>query len=174
MISYLKTNLAAGFRRSPFYKAWLSLGLFIAFAIAALAIGLSTQLLKIELLESELAYLLPIALFIFPSLFEETVFRGLLIPNDTQSKGTKQIAFSSLFSSSLFVLWHPLNALTINPGAKPFFLDPWFLLIAFLLGIVCSLGYIFSRSLWVPIIMHWLTVLVWVFLLGGRNLVLQQ
>jgi len=79
----------------------------------------------------------------------------------------------TLLSATLFTLWHPLNALTINPGAEALFCNPGFLLIVFCLGGVCSLSYIASRSLWVPIIIHWLTVVVWVLFLGGRNLLLQ-
>ena len=172
MGSYLKNNLVTGLKTAPIHRVILSTGLFILFAAIAMTIGFSTGLLAFVSLESDLIYVLPFAMFFFPSLFEEILFRGLLIPNDTVLRGTKTILKRSLFSSIIFVLWHPLNALTINPGAKNFFLDPWFLLIVFVLGMICSLGYIFSRSLWVPTIMHWLTVLVWVLFLGGRNLIL--
>ncbi len=173
MMNFFKDNLILGLKTPPLHQIILSTSLFIVFAIIAITIGFSTGLLEFVSLESELIYVLPIVLFIFPSLFEETIFRGLLIPNDTVLKGSNVILKRSLISSSIFVIWHPLNALTINPGAKHFFLDPWFLLIVFVLGMVCSLGYIFSRSLWVPTIMHWLTVLMWVLFLGGRNLILQ-
>lgn len=173
MLQHLKTNITTGLRTSPKRKLIPNILLFIVFAVASLAIGFPTGLLNYDVLDSNLVYILPFALFLFPSLFEEVIFRGLIIPNDTANKGTKHILLYSLMSSAIFVLWHPVNALTINPGATRFFLDPWFLVIVFILGMVCSLGYIFSRSLWVPIIMHWLTVVVWVFLLGGRNLILQ-
>ena len=174
MSQYIKTNLFAGLRTAPTRGIKNNILFFILFAIIALVIGFSSGLFTFEILNSELIYFLPLTLFIFPSLFEETIFRGLLIPNDTCLRSRKEIVFYSLISSILFVLWHPLNALTINPNAQIFFLDPWFLLVAFALGLVCSLGYIFSRSLWVPIIMHWLTVVIWVFLLGGRNLVIES
>ena len=173
MIQYLRKNLLTGLKTTPWHKLILNIGLFIIFAVIALAIGLTTGLLSYEVIDSTLVYILPFALFLFPSMFEEIIFRGLLIPNNTASKGTKSIVFYSLLSTGLFIIWHPLNALTINPSAQIFFLDPWFLVIVFVLGMVCSLGYIFSRSLWVPIVMHWLTVMAWVFLLGGRNLILE-
>ena len=47
------------------------------------------------------------------------------------------------------------------------------LLIVALLGITCSVSYVLSRSLWTPIIIHWLTVVVWVIFLGGRNKLLE-
>jgi len=173
MFHYLKTNLITGLKTAPWRRAILSISLFAIFTVIALAIGLSTGLLSYEVIDSELIYVLPFTLFVFPSLFEELIFRGLIIPNDTASNGVKSILFYSLLSTSLFIIWHPLNALTINTTAQEFFLDPWFLVIVFVLGMACSLGYIFSRSLWVPIIMHWLTVMAWVFLLGGRNLILE-
>jgi len=71
------------------------------------------------------------------------------------------------------VVWHPLNALTFNTAANPLFLDPAFLIIVTLLGLTCGYSYALSRSLWVPIIIHWATVTVWVLFLGGRNLVLE-
>ena len=174
MFQSIRTNLIMGLRTSPWHKPVLNFGLFIVFVVIALNIGFTKELLNVEVLDTELVYILPFALFLFPSLFEELVFRGLLIPNNTASKGVKHITFYCLLSAGLFVIWHPLNALTINPSAQRFFLDPWFLVIVFVLGSVCSLGYIFSRSLWVPIVMHWLTVMAWVFLLGGRNLILEQ
>jgi predicted Abi (CAAX) family protease len=76
-------------------------------------------------------------------------------------------------STAVFVLWHPANALTINTAAVPVFLNTAFLLIVALLGITCSVSYVLSRSLWTPIIIHWLTVVVWVIFLGGRNLLLE-
>jgi len=172
MKDYLNAYVLAGLKTSPLHRTMLSSSLFIVFAIVAMTIGFSTGLLEWVSLRSDLIYILPLALFLFPSLFEELIFRGLLIPNDTVLRGTNFIIKRSLMSSVIFVLWHPLNALTINPAAQKFFLDPWFLLIVFVLGMVCSLGYIFSRSLWVPTIMHWLTVLIWVLFLGGRNLIL--
>ncbi|WP_366517676.1 CPBP family glutamic-type intramembrane protease [uncultured Marinobacter sp.] len=41
------------------------------------------------------------------------------------------------------------------------------------MGITCGYAYVLSRSIWVPVIIHWVTVTVWVLFLGGRNLVLE-
>lgn len=173
MLAYLRSNYLAALKHSPLRGWRRSLALFAGFATLALAIGLGGGLFRLELLHSDLLYLLPVILFVFPSFLEESVFRGILIPLDTAGQGRAVIVRRVAVSSVVFVLWHPLNAMTINPGARELFLDPLFLLLALLLGISCGLAYIYSRSLWVPVIMHWLTVLVWVSLLGGRNLVLQ-
>lgn len=117
-------------------------------------------------------HILPFSLFIFPAFLEEAFFRGILIPNKIKEKGGKAVLAATLFSAAAFTLWHPLNALTVNPGAQELFLNPHFLFIVFCLGVSCSLSYIFTQSLWMPILIHWLTVLIWVLFLGGRNLVL--
>lgn len=173
MKKYLQTNLVAGLRTSPFrapLRAWL---LVPFYAVIALAVGFGSGLFHFEIISTKLALLLPFTLFIFPSLLEEAFFRGLLIPRDTVEHGHRRIILTVGGSTLFFVIWHPLGALTINPAAVPIFLDPAFLLIVTALGITCGYGYVVSKSLWVPVLIHWATVVVWVFLLGGRNLVLE-
>lgn len=173
MKKYLQNHYWQGLKTSPL-RAWrVSVLVSLPYIAIALAIGFSTGLLEVNILQSGLVWLLPIILFIFPSFLEESLFRGLLIPNNARERGMGYVAVITLFSALLFVAWHPLNALTINPGAGEIFTDPYFLLIAFFLGIACAISYIYSRSLWAAVIIHWLTVVVWVIFLGGRNLVLE-
>lgn len=103
---------------------------------------------------------------------EEIIFRGLLVPRNVFDRGVKAVAGYTVFSTAVYVGWHPVYAIFINPKAAVFFLDPRFLAIAALLGVTCSIGYAVSKSLWVAILTHWATVMVWVFLFAGRNLVL--
>jgi predicted Abi (CAAX) family protease len=173
MLDYLKYNLLGGLQTAPTAGLARSFIYFFLYAVLALPIAFGSDLVRPMVAEWQLFWFLPFALLIFPSLLEEAFFRGLLIPRNTRDRGTGAVWFYALLSSALFVAWHPLNALTINPGAAELFLNPWFLLITFLLGLSCSLGYIYSRSLWVPVLMHWLTVVVWVLFLGGRNLLLE-
>jgi predicted Abi (CAAX) family protease len=172
-LSWLASNLWLGLRTSPFKIPLISLLPFPIFIIAALGIGFYSGLFHFGFLKRKIGFLLLFTTFVFPSLLEEAFFRGLLIPNDAIQHGAGRILFYLAVSTLLFVLWHPLNALTINPGAVPFFLKPAFLLITALLGLTCGVSYILSHSLWIPVIIHWLTVLVWVFLLGGRNKILE-
>lgn len=170
---YLRANLAEGFRTSPLrapLKAW---SLIPFYAAISLAIGFSWGLLRFELISAKLAPLLLVTLFIFPSLLEEALFRGVLIPRNTLERGAMRSILAIGWSTLLFVAWHPFNALTINPSAPALFLDPAFLLISAALGITCGYSYVVSKSLWVPVLIHWATVVVWVFFLGGRNLVLE-
>lgn len=140
---------------------------------ASLAVGFASGLFSPGFIDSPLLSVLPFSLFVFPSLLEEAFFRGVLVPNDAARQSRGRIVAYIVLSTAAFVLWHPANALTINTTAAPLFLNPAFLLIVAFLGITCSISYIVSRSLWTPIIIHWLTVVVWVIFLGGRNKLLE-
>jgi predicted Abi (CAAX) family protease len=173
MRHYLVKNLCRSLRTSPFrgpLKAWVPVPIF---AIFAAVIGFSVGLLHFAPLISFAALFLPFTLLVFPSLLEEAFFRGVLIPLDTAERGRGVMVLRIVASTALFVAWHPANALAFNPTAIPLFLDPWFLLIVALLGITCGYAYMVSKSLWVPVLIHWGTVMVWVLVLGGRNLVLE-
>lgn len=125
------------------------------------------------IIDYPMSVVLPFSLFVYPSLLEEAFFRGVLIPNNVGTQSKSRIVVYIAVSTTTFVLWHPANALTINTTAAALFLNPAFLLIVTLLGITCSVSYVLSRSLWTPIIIHWLTVVVWVIFLGGRNKLLE-
>ncbi|OOZ00472.1 hypothetical protein BOW22_00515 [Solemya velum gill symbiont] len=130
--------------------------------------------MKYELIDSKMTAILPFTLFVFPALLEELFFRGVLIPRNVVDSGRKKTFKAIGLSPLAFVLWHPANALLLNGSAIPLFLDSWFLVIVAALGITCGYSYAVSRSIWVPVIIHWATVTVWVIFLGGRNLVLGQ
>lgn len=173
MWEYLRANPGQSLRSSPFrapLKAWALLPVFVVISVA---IGFPAGLLNVEPMTSKSAVLLPLTLFIFPSLLEEAFFRGSLIPRNIVDAGATKATGAVVISTVIFVAWHPLNALAFNHSAIPLFLDPWFLLIVCALGITCGYGYVVSRSIWVPVIIHWATVTVWVLVFGGRNLVLE-
>jgi predicted Abi (CAAX) family protease len=69
-------------------------------------------------------------------------------------------------SVGLFVAWHPLLAPTRRDPLRTLLKDPRFLVQVTLLGLACSLAYLVSGSIWPPVLIHWLTVVVW--LLGHR------
>ena len=164
-----------GLKTSPGNTNAVSLWLIAVYSLIATVIGFSANLFSpgIVKVETPFLFILPITLFLFPSFLEESFFRGILIPNDVKSRNARQQFFYISLSTSLFILWHPLNALTINRRAIDLFLNPYFLTITGLLGLTCSLTYIQSRSLWVPVFIHWTTVFVWVIFLGGRNRILE-
>jgi predicted Abi (CAAX) family protease len=103
-------------------------------------------------------------------------FEGLgagALVRDHSDSGRAKAAWSVAISTLVFVAWHPFNALAFNPTAVPLFLNPWFLVIVGAMGVTCGYAYVLSRSVWVPVIIHWAAVTVWVLFLGGRNLVLE-
>ena len=171
MKSYVKNNLIKGLLTPP--KANIKiLSITFIYATIALVVGFYSKIFHVQLIESRLIYILPFTLFIFPSLLEEAFFRGMLIAQDTRKKGIGQTIKMIIWSTTLFILWHPINAMLINHAAIPLFFNPAFLTITAMLGIVCSYSYIMTQSLWAPIMIHWITVMLWVFFLGGRNLIL--
>jgi predicted Abi (CAAX) family protease len=151
-----------------------SMVVFLIYMAFALSIGFCSGFFSIEILQTDIWVMLalPIFLFFVPSLVEEIVFRGLLLPHRSRGISNKPLFFYSVFSIVVFVAWHPINAMTINPTAYAMFTDPVFLCLAALMAIACTITYLKTGSIWVPIAIHWLTVVVWVFFLSGRNFVL--
>jgi predicted Abi (CAAX) family protease len=165
-------GLTAGPSHHDIFLAGL---LFLPYSAAALLIGTKGGVFQFELLRPEkpIHFILPITLVLFPCLPEEVFFRGLLLPRKNLALWTRRNIVFIVISSLLFVAWHPLNALLVNTSAIQLFRNACFLAIVFLLGIICAVTYMQSGSLWIPVTIHWLTVFVWVFFLGGRNKVLE-
>jgi predicted Abi (CAAX) family protease len=67
----------------------------------------------------------------------------------------------------LFVIYHPLNALTFFSQGRETFFDPIFLCLAAGLGIICTITYYQTGSLWLPVLIHWLVVVVWLLCFDG-------
>jgi predicted Abi (CAAX) family protease len=153
-----------------------SVVIFLMYMAVALPIGFCSGFFTIQVLKTDMwvMIVLPISLFFIPSLLEEIVFRGFLLPHRERKIPTICLLLYSVFSVVVFVVWHPINAMTINPSAYPMFTNPLFLCIASLMAIACTITYLKAGSLWVPVAIHWLTVLVWVFFLNGRNFVLDM
>jgi predicted Abi (CAAX) family protease len=151
-----------------------SVAVALIYAAIALPVGLLTGFLKFRVLEmGQLAMVtLPLSLLVMPSFLEELFFRALMLPHKTRRLTAQKKVFLSLFSIFLFVAWHPINAITINAAAYPIFTNPVFLILAALMAFACTITYLKSGSVWIPVLIHWITVLVWVFFLGGRNVVL--
>jgi predicted Abi (CAAX) family protease len=69
----------------------------------------------------------------------------------------------------LFVAWHPLAGRLWYPRGRRLFDDRRFLLLAGLLGLTCVMAYQLTGSIWPPVLIHWLVVLIWLETLGGRR-----
>lgn len=108
-------------------------------------------------------------LLLLPALVEELLFRVLLIPHPIEGiPWWPQLAWSA-FSLGLFVLYHPVAARLWYPRARVLFHDPRFLEQATLLGLACTLAYGCTGSLWPPLLIHWLAVVIWLELFRGRE-----
>lgn len=102
-------------------------------------------------------------LVIVPSLGEEILFRGLIVPPRDRPMSTP----AGIGAVAAFVLWHPLQAVTIGPPWRATFLDPAFLAIVAILGTTLVWMYRRSGSIWPGVIVHWLVVAGWKLVFGG-------
>jgi predicted Abi (CAAX) family protease len=103
------------------------------------------------------------AVFFVPALGEEAVFRGLLIPDRSE---TARPWASIATATALFTLWHVVQTL-YAPQAAPVFLRPDFLATTAIEGLGCALIRWRTGSLWPAVALHWLEVVVWQTWLGG-------
>lgn len=157
------SDLGAAIHHLPNRSGWLAVGVVLAWAIPALVgIGLAGGLIRVGTVPDPAQFLrLAAILIVVPSFGEELLFRALLIPRTGAGAG------SILLSTSLFVLWHPLQALTIGPPWSSAFLDPWFLAAVGVLGLALGRLYVASGSIWPCVLLHWVVVLTWKSVLGG-------
>jgi predicted Abi (CAAX) family protease len=108
-------------------------------------------------------------LLVLPALIEELVFRVGLLPHPLEGVGLASALAWGALSLGLFVAYHPLAARLWYPQGRHTFSDPRFLVPCALLGVICSIAYAATGSVWPPVLIHWLVVLVWVELLGGSH-----
>jgi len=149
----------------PSGREWLLAAVVGAVALSVeLTIGLAGGFLRPATADwSMLWWSLPLALIV-PSLGEELVFRGLLVPG-REARGSAW--WTILLSTAMFVVWHVFQALTFMQAAAPIFLRPDFLATTAVLGLAC--GWLRHRtgSLWPAVALHWLEVAGWQIWFGG-------
>ena len=103
--------------------------------------------------------------FFVPALGEETLFRGLLVPD--RSETARPLPAIAL-ATAQFVAWHGVETLFLRHAA-PIFLRPDFLACAAILGAGCAVIRWRTGSLWPAVVLHWGAVVVWQTWLGGPN-----
>jgi predicted Abi (CAAX) family protease len=158
----------------PGRRAWAQcFAIYCIFAIVALSLGLATGFLQPSVAPLRAASIVLIALYLLvrPALLEELVFRALLLPHEPKRVRPRRLWFQAAGALLAFVVSHPLNGLLVRPAALGLFINPVFLLLSALLGVACTLAYLISRSLWPPVILHWVSVMVWIVFFGGQGLV---
>ena len=93
-----------------------------------------------------------VAIFI-PALGEEMLFRVLMAGRTGWLRAALALA--------AFVLWHPVQVWLGLPMAQPVFTEPGFLVIVAGLGLVCTLAWRRTGSVWPAVAIHWATVVAW-------------
>jgi predicted Abi (CAAX) family protease len=102
-----------------------------------------------------------------PVLLEELLFRVALVPHPQEAVQPATLALWGLLSLSLFVLYHPVNGWLWYRQGRATLCSPSFLLLVAELGLVCTIVYVITGSLWAIALIHWVVVVVWLLLLGG-------
>jgi predicted Abi (CAAX) family protease len=157
----------------PDWRTWRTCGLVYGlFLICAFPVGLLSGLVRPDSASLTWNELVGsgLLLFVHPALTEEIVFRGLLLPRDSRSWPRGRLLVVAGAALVVYVASHPINALLFRPQAVGLFESMPYLALATLLGLTCTVTYLISRSIWPPIAIHWLTVVIWIWFLGGRAL----
>lgn len=154
----------ASLRILPSARGWLFCLAVSAVTLATMAaIGFATGLYTLHPAEPGLP-LRMLVVFFAPALGEEIPFRGLLTPGPGESR---RPMLEIAVSTTLYTLWHVVEALTFLPRAAPVFLRPDFLACCAVLGLGCAVIRLKTGSLWPAVILHWALVVVWQTWLGG-------
>ncbi|AFY95204.1 type II CAAX prenyl endopeptidase Rce1 family protein [Chamaesiphon minutus] len=176
ILATLVVRIWAGLITIPSSSEWLlGLCLLISYAAIALSIGFKSGFLSFHAFAPKLGSRLWqqmrswMSLFFMPALVEEMLFRLLLIPHPIETASVPNIWIWSLISLILFLFYHPFNALTFYKLGNPTFMNWRFLTLAGLLGLVCTIAYLTTGSIWIPIIIHWLIVSSWLDFFGGNR-----
>ncbi len=153
-------------------KSWLITGiLLLIYSAFAIPLGFKTNFLLFtpNLFLTKQGILGSIRIFFFPALGEEILMRVFLLPHPTERALPSSWLIWAVISVFIFILYHPLSALTFYKAGNPTFFQPVFLTLAGLLGIICAIAYYFTGSLFVIVLIHWFVVVVWLFVFGGRK-----
>ncbi|ACK70757.1 Abortive infection protein [Gloeothece citriformis PCC 7424] len=148
----------------------IGLGILLIYGVIALPLGLSKGFLKWSPYRgSKKSLLLGIGItFISPAIIEEIAFRVVLLPHPIENASIWTGLMWGTLSLFIFVIYHPLNAKTFYKRGYPTFFQPIFLILTTLLGLACIVAYSLTGSLWIIVILHWIVVVIWLFLLGGE------
>jgi predicted Abi (CAAX) family protease len=150
----------------------LGAGLYVMFLVGAVPIGIVSGLLHPSLppLSAGGALVTALTILLHPAFSEELVFRVLLLPRRLETVSRSRLYITIAIALFLYVVAHPLNAYFFWPAAMPIFGNPFYLAMTTLLGLTCITAYLMSGSIWLPALIHWLTVTLWLLLLGGQAL----
>ncbi|BAZ43618.1 abortive infection protein [Chondrocystis sp. NIES-4102] len=153
----------------PTLTNWLE-GFFflLIYAAIVLPIGFITEFIHCSWQRSPKLIIKIILTSLFtPAILEEIFFRVILLPSPIVETTANTLYCWIIVSLVLFIIYHPLNALTFFPAGRKTFFQPVFLFSAGLLGFINSISYLTSGSIWQAIFIHWIIVIIWLIFLGG-------
>jgi predicted Abi (CAAX) family protease len=169
LLELLARRLSTAVSTIPDFSDWLVAGaIALVYTAIALSVGFRSGFLKIHPQTSRPTIIaVAIGCLFSPGISEEIFFRALMLPHPNENISGLMLWFWVCASLALFVVYHPLNALTFYPVGRGTFMNPVFLLLAAVLGAACACAYLQSGSVWPAVAIHWLAVTVWLLLLGG-------
>ena len=149
----------------------IALGLLLIYGALALPLGWKTNFLSFtpNFLLTKKGFLGSFRLFFCPALGSEILMRVFWLPHPTERVLLSSWLIWAVISLFIFIVYHPLNALTFYHRGSPTFFKPIFLTLAGLLGLICTVAYYLTGSLLIITLIHWIVVMVWLFLLGGEK-----
>ncbi|MEH1940579.1 MAG: CPBP family glutamic-type intramembrane protease [Nostoc sp.] len=156
----------------PTLKDWLVIVLMlIVYSIIALPYGWRFGFLEIKLWSASWIdkCLLILRCLFLPAIVEEVFFRVFLLPHPSEITNWLQWAFWAIVSLILFILYHPFNAKMFFKAGITTFHNPVFLVLAAFLGIICTVAYTLTGSLFAIVLIHWVVVVVWLIVFGGMT-----
>ncbi|WP_265274004.1 type II CAAX prenyl endopeptidase Rce1 family protein [Nostoc sp. KVJ3] len=154
----------------PTLKDWLVIFvMLIIYSIIALPYGWRFGFLQIQVWSASWIdkCLLILRCLFLPAIVEELFFHVFLLPHPSDITNWLQWALSAIVSLLLFILYHPLSAKTFFKAGVPTFYNHAFLILAAFLGIICTIAYTLTGSLFVIVLIHWVVVVVWLIVFGG-------
>ena len=160
MFRIFLSRISKAFRIIPTAQDWLRLVLILLiYGLIALPLGFQQGFLQLRVASSDrlaLGTMVRIALIalVAPALTEELVFRVILLPHPTEKIPIKIWWLWGILSLLLFIIYHPLNALSFFPAGFPTFFEPIFLFLAGFLGLVCTFAYWQTGSIWSVVVIH--------------------
>jgi predicted Abi (CAAX) family protease len=142
----------------------------LVYGLIAVPIGLKSGFLRWRSSRQKTLGTVTTLIFLFfsPALWEELVFRVMLLPSPDRLNLTMTLGWA-IVSLILFILYHPFNARFFYKAGHPTFFHPVFLGLAALLGLTCTIVYLLTGSLWTITIIHWVVVAVWLLCLDGLS-----
>jgi len=165
LIGALASRLRRAFTTWPDARGWAFAAGVGALTLAAMAmVGFSTGLYALEPARTQGLPLRLLTVLIAPAIGEEAFFRGLLIPDRTE---TQKPWRALMVVAAIFTAWHVVEVKTFLPAAAAMFTRPDFLACAAILGLGCGVIRWRTGSLWPGVGLHWLMVTVWQTWLGG-------